>query len=246
MVGMPYLINKLEPILLFFTMVAICFLVIFVSFLYQLNFSFPFPLPNTATSSSSDNNSPWFLVATTWHDRTCFTQGLQFIDANTAIESCGLYGKSRVQEIDFTEHYLNSSVPPRITKRLDLPRHLFAEGITLANGLLYLITWQENVMWVIEPQTLAFKKELHYPLEGWGLVYRPSSNTFLATSGSHNIYHLSVGDHGVSILRTVPVICHGQQITNLNELEFVDNDLFANVWQTDQIYRLNPDTGKCY
>lgn len=201
-----------------------------------------------ATRPSSGNPAgvttpSWSLLESTRHDNSCFTQGFLFLDANTAIESCGLYGKSKVQVVDFTAYNANKSSPPRVLKSAPLSPRLFAEGIALAKGELYVLTWQENVVLVIDPYSLAMKRTISYPLEGWGIEYRNSTDSFLATDGSNNIYHLDPIQ--LKVFRTVPVICNGRAINNLNELELVGNDLFANVWLSNVIYRINPDTGAC-
>lgn len=208
--------------------------------LVSVNRSYPLlsPLPGHSSLLSS-----WSLIATAPHDSTCFTQGFEFLNDTIAVESCGLYRQSRVQLVDFSLHRANASLPPQVLKRLQLPPELFAEGITLANGELYLLTWKNRLLIVLDPRTLSLRRQLPYPLEGWGIAYRPSTSTFLATDGSQNIFHLSIAANTVSIIKTVPVVCNGRPVYQLNELEMIGNDLLANVWLTDQIYKINPDTG---
>lgn len=189
------------------------------------------------------NQINWTHQVATAHDQKCFTQGLEFISNNVLAETCGLYGQSRVQLIDLSEHRANPSIYPKIIRSTNLPQNVFAEGITQKNGDLYVITWRERQIFILDSNSLAIKKRLFYPLEGWGISYRKSTNSFLATDGSPNIYHLSIDNDRVSLIRTVPVVCRGRPVSNLNELELIGEELFANVWLTNYVYRLNPDTG---
>jgi glutaminyl-peptide cyclotransferase len=173
-------------------------------------------------------------LATFPHDNTSFTQGLLWHDGSL-YESAGHYGQSSLRQVKPTTG--------EIVARFDLPRQFFAEGLALADDLLYQLTWQENVCFVYDKKTLQFKGQFQYPGEGWGLTY----------DGKHLV--LSDGTNALrfydpktfKIQRKVDVFdktkARPEPIRNLNELEWIHGEIWANVWQTTKIVRINPKNG---
>ena len=163
------------------------------------------------------------------YDRGTFTQGLLITSENLWVSS-GLYGQSFVQRMDW---------PSGENKRqLDLPDNLFAEGIAHHEGELYVLTWRSRQMLALDPETLSVTATHRLPGEGWGLT---SDGTSLWMSdGTSRIREWRDG----KFQRTLTVTLRGKPLSRLNELEWIDGEIWANVWMTDQIVTIAPTSGK--
>ena len=164
-------------------------------------------------------------------DRENFTQGLEFHQGRLYVSS-GLYGQSVIRVYDFPEMALikSVSVDPRI----------FAEGLTIINNQLILLSWRERVMLVYSLPDLTLMGQSPLPGQGWGATHQGSVLWF--SDGTDRLYSADLAAGGrVSVL---PVTLAGQPLRNLNELEWVNGEIWANVWQTDQVVRIDPDTGE--
>ena len=164
-------------------------------------------------------------------DRENFTQGLEFHQGRLYVSS-GLYGQSVIRVYDFPEMALikSVSVDPRI----------FAEGLTIINNQLILLSWRERVMLVYSLPDLTLMGQSPLPGQGWGATHQGSVLWF--SDGTDRLYSADLAAGGrVSVL---PVTLAGQSLRNLNELEWVNGEIWANVWQTDQVVRIDPDTGE--
>jgi len=164
------------------------------------------------------------------HDTSAFTQGLLFHNG-ALYESTGLNGKSSLRRVA-----LESGV---VEKKIDLPGSVFAEGLTLVGNHLYQVTWRNSEGYVYDVNTFAKQRSFSYYGEGWGL----------ATDG-HQIYmsdgsnYLRVLDpDSLKLIRKIGVYSGSKPITRLNELEMVEGELYANIWQEDMIARIDPSTG---
>ena len=165
------------------------------------------------------------------HDADAYTQGLLVTDGRL-IESTGIVGKSEVREVDMTTG--------RVKHAQKLPRQHFGEGIALAGGRLYQLTWRAGQGYVYDAQTLAPVDSFDYQGEGWGLT---SDGTSLYMSdGSSYIKVLDPATRAVQ--RTIAVTEAGRRVHALNELEWIDGELWANVYQTDWVARIDPATGQ--
>ena len=164
-------------------------------------------------------------------DRRNFTQGLEFHRGRLYVSS-GLYGESEIRAYDFPEMTLVQSVPvdPRI----------FAEGLTIIDNQLILLSWRERVMLVYSLPDLTLMGQSPLPGQGWGATHQGSVLWF--SDGTDRLYSADLAAGGrVSVL---PVTLAGQPLRNLNELEWVNGEIWANLWQTDQVVRIDPDTGE--
>ena len=169
------------------------------------------------------------VVAEYPHDRTSYTQGLFFYDGQM-YESTGLNGKSTFRKVDIrTGKALN---------RLNFDRRYFLEGSVEKDGNIYMLTWQNNVAFVYDAKTLKYKKSYSYPREGWGLT--TDGKTLIASDGSANLYFL---DDDLRTARKVTVRLNGRPVNDLNELEYIDGKIWANVYLTDLIVIVNPADG---
>lgn len=173
---------------------------------------------------------PHTVVRQVPHDRTLFTQGLA-IDDGLLLESGGNYGRSRL--------LLRRLDDPQPLRSRRLPDDWFAEGITVHDGRLYLLTWREGVMQRFSLPRLEPERRLDYRGEGWGLA---SDGTRLVQSdGSATLRWRSPDDF--SELRRLTVRAGKQALQRLNELEWVNGWLLANVWLTDSVVAIDPRSG---
>jgi len=169
------------------------------------------------------------VVAEYPHDRTSYTQGLFFYDGQM-YESTGLNGKSTFRKVDIRTG--------KALYRLNFDRRYFLEGSVEKDGNIYMLTWQNNVAFVYDAKTLKYKKSYSYPREGWGLT--TDGKSLIASDGSANLYFL---DNDFRTARKVTVRLNGRPVNDLNELEYIDGKIWANVYLTDLIVIVNPADG---
>jgi glutaminyl-peptide cyclotransferase len=165
------------------------------------------------------------------HDRSAYTQGFLFRDGYF-YESTGLYGRSSVRRVEVETG--------EVVARHDLPREYFGEGLAALDGLLYQLTWREQTGFIYHVETLEPLGTFRYEGEGWGLT----------TDGSHLImsdgtYRLRFLDPtSFQVVHTLEVRDGERLVGRLNELAWVQGEVWANVWQTDEIARIDPATGR--
>jgi glutamine cyclotransferase len=169
------------------------------------------------------------VVATLPHDTSAFTEGLEMADG-VLYEGTGLDGQSEVH-----------AGPPgqAPTVRAALPSPLFGEGITVLGPTLWQLTWQNGVAIERDAHTLAELRRVSYQGEGWGLCHQPGR--LVMSDGSNRLTFRDPASFAV--LGGVTVHLGSQTFTQLNELECVGGTVYANVWQTDQILRIDANTG---
>ena len=164
------------------------------------------------------------------HDRSAFTEGLSY-EHGQLWESTGLEGRSSVRRVDLDTG--------RVLQAHDLPPQDFGEGVVRWGPNLYQLTWREQFGYVYDAATLSVKGQFHYRGEGWAF-----------TKDDHHLY-MSDGTADLRVLdpltlqevRRIHVTEDGRPVKNLNELEWVKGEIFANVWQTNLIARIDPVTG---
>ena len=189
----------------------------------------------TATASAASTGTvthyDYQVVSKLRFDRENFTQGLEIHQGRLYVSS-GLYGRSMVRVYDFPSLELIQSVPvdPRI----------FAEGLTIIDDRLVLLSWRERVMLVYQLPDMTLIGQNALPGQGWGATHTGSVMWF--SDGSDRLFSADLTGGGT--LASVSVTLNGQPLRNLNELEWVDSEIWANVWQTDQIARIDPASGK--
>lgn len=167
------------------------------------------------------------------HDREAFTQGLEMRDG-VLYESTGLHGRSDVRTVDLQTG--------ESTRQVNLDDEFFAEGLTVVGDLVWQLTWQENTAFARDRDTLAEQQRVQYEGEGWGLCYDAPGDRLVMSDGTAR---LTFRDP-VSFEATgsVEVTREGAPQTMVNELECVDDRVWANIWQTDEIVRIDPATGE--
>ncbi len=173
-----------------------------------------------------------YRVVNTWpHDRAAFTQGLVYLNG-ILLESTGLNGRSSLRRVELETG--------RVLQQAAVPPEYFAEGLAALHGKLYQLTWQNRKGFVYDPETFRLEKEFSYDGEGWGLA--TDGESLILSDGTDRIRFLDPATFEVK--RSIAVSDHGQPVTRLNELEYIKGEIFANVWRTDFIVRIDPATGK--
>ncbi|MFN2596248.1 MAG: glutaminyl-peptide cyclotransferase [Pyrinomonadaceae bacterium] len=165
------------------------------------------------------------------HDRAAFTQGLIFKDG-VLWESTGQYGSSSLRKVELKTG--------KVIKLISVPREYFAEGMTVFRGKVFQLTWQEHKAFTYSPDDFAKTGEFNYAGEGWGLTH--DDDSLIMSDGRNTLRFLD--PETFAVRRTVSVFENGEPLNELNELEYVKGEIFANVWQTDRIVRVDPKTGR--
>jgi glutamine cyclotransferase len=175
----------------------------------------------------------YYKVKTTWpHDVDAFIQGLEIHDG-VLYESTGQNGKSWIGIVD-----VKTGVPD---KKVQLDEKYFGEGITIMNNKVYQLTYKTKVGFVYDLKTWKRLREFSQPLiEGWGITH--DNTNLIMSEGSEKLYFVDTASF--KPVRTVTVTDANGPVTKLNELEYVDGFIFANVWETNRIVKIDPQSGK--
>jgi glutaminyl-peptide cyclotransferase len=171
------------------------------------------------------------VIRTFPHDPSAYTQGLVLSD-KILYESTGLYGHSDIRTVDLPTGRVRKSVP--------LSDKQFGEGLALLAGRLYQLTWRSELGYVYDAATLAPVDSFRYRGEGWGLA--TDGHALIMSDGSDTLRFLDPATFEVTRRLSV-TFSTGAPATRLNELEYIDGELFANVYQSDWIVRIDPRTG---
>lgn len=164
------------------------------------------------------------------HDATAYTQGL-FFENDQLFESTGQYGSSSLRKVALDTG--------EVTKRLDFEDKYFAEGSCILNGNLYMLTWLEGVCFVFDPETFETIKSFEHRRQGWGLT--TDGKNLIMSDGSAQLYFKNP-DTFVDE-RSVTVRLNGKSVNYLNELEYIDGKVWANVYYKSDILIIDPATG---
>ena len=170
------------------------------------------------------------VVAEYPHDTDSYTQGLFFQDGQM-YESTGQYGLSTFRKVDLETG--------KALERLDFNDEYFVEGSVIFEGNLYVLTWTSRKAFVYDASTLEFKAAWKYPREGWGITH--DGKNLIASDGSANLYFM---DADFAQQKKLKVTLEDRPVRFLNELEYIDGKVWANVYTTDSIVIINPKTGK--
>lgn len=188
--------------------------------------------PGVAQSVATPTLTPT-VTARFPHDRAAFTQGLQYLGGGTLLESTGVVGQSGVRRVDLKTGKVLARVATPIAGA-------FGEGVTALNGVAYHLTWEDGVAVTFDAATLKETGRFRYSGEGWGLT--TDGKALIMSNGSPTLVWRDPKTFRVK--RSVQVTDAGQPVKNLNELEYVQGSVYANVWLTDRIARIDPQTGK--
>ena len=192
----------------------------------------PTETPSTPTSADIvPVQMPYTVVKTYPHNPKSFTEGLEYHD--TALyEGTGMEKESRLAIISLTTG--------KDIKTLKLADQYFGEGITQLNGKIYQLTYKSQKAFVYDAKTFKKLQEFSYEGEGWGLTN--NGKEILMSNGSSKIVYRN--PETFTITKTIDVSNEKGAVTYINELELVDGFIYANVWETRYIIKINPETGK--
>ncbi len=186
----------------------------------------------------------WQVVESYGHDRRIFTQGLE-LHGNRLYESSGLYNQSFIQHVPWPapDRAIGplGQTHPSLVVTGGVQANRFAEGLTILNDELFLLTWRSGEVFLFHPETLQPQGKLRVSGEGWGLTN--DGKSLIMSNGSAELRWLN--PRNLKVRKRLEVTDNnGQPQANLNELEFINGEIFANIWQQDRIVRIDPDTGK--
>ena len=195
----------------------------------------PLPTPTAIVRSTPDAAQPvpiftYKVVNTYPHDVTAFTEGLLW-DGDALYESTGLNGQSTLRRVDLTNG--------KVLQNQALDPKYFGEGLTLWGDQLIQLTWKSHTGFVYDKTTFKQLKTFSYPTEGWGITH--DDQRLIMSDGTSTLYFLDPVT--LTEIGHLDVTAQGQPVRNLNELEYVRGEIWANVWQTDRIARIDPALG---
>lgn len=196
----------------------------------------PAPAAPVTTTSSAAGRTPVLrpvVVARYPHDQSAFTEGLQYLGDGKYLESTGQVGESGVRIADLkTARVLRQTATPL--------GQAFGEGAVALSGTVYHLTWEDGTAFGFDQRTLKETGRYSYQGEGWGLTH--DGKSLIMSNGSATLTWRDPKTFAVQ--RSVQVTALGQPVKNLNELEYVQGYVYANIWLTDRIARIHPKTGK--
>ncbi len=172
------------------------------------------------------------IVNTYPHDKKAYTQGLIY-ENDYFYESTGLYGKSSLRVVDKT-----SGKPLQMHR---LPDDIFGEGIALYNGKIIQLTYKAQKAFIYQKKDFREIQQIYYPnREGWGITF--NGKHFIMSDGSHQLFYYDTS--GFTFIKKISVWDHKHEINRLNELEYINGSVFANVYGENYIIEIHPRTGK--
>lgn len=184
-----------------------------------------------AAADDSSGGDSYRIVHVYPHDPRAFTQGLVYADGRL-YESTGLNGQSSLRMDDLTTG--------KVLQRIDVPERYFAEGLTDWGGTLIQLTWQAHVAFVYDRNSFRLLRTFAYTGEGWGLTQ--DGKDLIESDGSAELRFFDPATFAE--VRHIEVTDRGRKVADLNELEYVHGEIYANIWHSDRIARIAPDTGR--
>lgn len=175
-------------------------------------------------------DAPFEVLATYPHDTAAYTQGLIWEDS-VLLESTGQYGRSDIRRVDLTTG--------RVLQSRRMADNRFGEGMIKLNGKLYQLTWESHVGYIYDATTFAPLDSFTYTGEGWGLA--TDGTNIIMSDGSDSLRWLN--PQTLQVEKSRKVTWQGSPLNRLNEMEWVDGMLFANVYESDWIAKIDPATG---
>lgn len=192
------------------------------------------PLPDRSISTIPDIPDIFLtyeVVNIFPHDTEAFTQGLIYVDGYL-YESTGLYGESTLRKVALETG--------EVLQQVELDDQYFAEGLTHWENKLIQLTWREGTGFVYHLEDFSIFEQFSYESEGWGLT--SLENALVMSDGSENLTFLDPENY--QALASIAVHFQDETIPRLNELETIHGKIYANIWQTDDIVRIEPDSGR--
>jgi glutaminyl-peptide cyclotransferase len=188
----------------------------------------------TSTQRASRSRAPvagYRVVHIFPHDSQAFTQGLVYLDG-VFYEGTGLNGRSTIRKVKIETG--------QVMQMQKLDSQYFGEGIAILNNTLFQLTWQSGIAFLYDRATFTRTGTFSYTGEGWGLTH--DGRRLIMSDGTATLRFIDPASH--KEISRLAVRDGGRPVLNLNELEYIKGEVFANVWQTDRIARISPKTGE--
>jgi glutaminyl-peptide cyclotransferase len=188
----------------------------------------------TSTQRASRSRAPvagYRVVHVFPHDSQAFTQGLVYLDG-VFYEGTGLNGRSTIRKVKIETG--------QVMQMQKLDSQYFGEGIAILNDTLFQLTWQSGIAFLYDRATFTRTGTFSYTGEGWGLTH--DGRRLIMSDGTGTLRFIDPASH--KEISRLAVRDGGRPVLNLNELEYIKGEVFANVWQTDRIARISPKTGE--
>ena len=193
-------------------------------------------LNNKTTPAATTTSSYTYSIVKTYpHDTSSFTEGLWYSDGIMYESSGSGNGPDYVS----TLRQVNLTTG-QVIKEHTLPIQYFGEGIAVVDNKIIQLTWQSNVGFIYDKDTFALLGNFTFPTQGWGLTY--DGKELIMSDGTDNIYFLNA----TTFQRIGEVQVHdgNSSVTNINSLDYINGDVYANIWMTNKIAIINPATGQ--
>jgi len=171
------------------------------------------------------------IVNTYPHDRGAFTQGLVFEDG-VLYEGTGGYGRSELRKVE-----LKTGMVQHVR---ELAVQYFGEGICVYGDKIIQLTWRSHVGYVYDKESFELLREFHYPMEGWGITH--DGKRLIMSDGSSTLYFLD--SETFDEIGRIEVMAGDRPVDKLNELEYVGGQIYVNIWGTEKIAQIDPETGQ--
>ncbi len=196
-------------------------------------------IPEPVDTSGSDNSTyskaipvyTYRIINTYPHDRSAFTQGLIY-EKGFLYEGTGLRKRSTLRRVELETG--------NVVKLYEMPEQYFGEGITIYEDRIIQLTWQAKEGFVYDKESFELLRNFDYPTEGWGITH--DGNQLIMSDGSANLYFWDP-ETFVETGR-IQVFDADGPVSRLNELEYINGEIFANIWQSNRIARISPHTGE--
>jgi glutamine cyclotransferase len=172
------------------------------------------------------------IIQTYPHDHSAFTQGLSFDDKGYLIESTGLNGASSIRRVNL--------IDGKILQQVNLSYEYFGEGTTIVGNKIIQLTWQNKIGFIYDKETFEQLDTFSYNIDGWGLTYNGSH--LIMSDGTANLYFLDTTTY--KIINTINVHDAEGPVKNLNELEYINGSIYANIWFSTKIAIINSASGQ--
>lgn len=186
---------------------------------------------NNASAKSAATYYTYAIVNTYPHDTNAFTEGLVYSDG-FLYESTGLNGNSTLRRVDLTTG--------NVLQEYTLPTQYFGEGIAVVNNTIIQLTWQSNIGFIYNKTTFAVLGNFTYPTQGWGLTF--DGKNLIMSDGTDHLYFLNP----TTFQQTEQIQVHdgNTSVVNINSLDYINGEIYANIWLTNTIAIINPETGQ--
>ncbi len=171
------------------------------------------------------------VVNTYPHDRSAFTEGLVFEDG-VLYEGTGLRGYSNLRRVKLETG--------EILQICELPPQFFGEGVTVYGNKIIQLTWQSHIGFIYDKYSFKLLQEFNYPDEGWGIAH--DGKHLIMSDGTATLHFLD--PETFEEISQIEVSANNTPVTRINELEYIQGEIYANIWQTERIARIDPLTGQ--